>query len=175
MMVFHHMMPVVQRESIETEIDRLFDDAIRGSSTWEPNCNVFEDENNFCVQMALPGLSVDQIDAQVERNTLHVKGTRKNETLEGKTWYAQEFDQLPSYVNYDAVNAVYDQGVLTITFPKREEARPRRILIEPSSGNAQSMIEDQEGTMKRPIQAASLLWAGFIGLGIWSAWSVLLS
>jgi HSP20 family protein len=183
MMVFHHMMPVVQRESIETEIDRLFDDAIRGSSTWEPNCNVFEDENNFCVQMAVPGLTVDQIDAQVERNTLHVKGARKNETSEGKTWYAQEFEegpfacsfQLPSHVNCDAVNAVYDQGVLTITFPKREEAKPRRILIEPSSGSAQSMIEDQAGTMKRSIQAASLLLAGLIGLGIWSAWSVLLT
>jgi HSP20 family protein len=184
MMVVHQLMPVGHRQSIETEIDRLFDDAIRGSSTWEPTCNVYEDENNFCVQIAVPGMSVDQIDAQVEHDTLHVKGGRKHETSEGKTWYAREFEegpfacsfQLPSHVNCHAANAVYDQGVLTITFPKREEAKPRRIMIEPSTISTHSMIEEEkEGTMKRSVKAASLLLAGFIGLGIWTAWSVLLT
>jgi HSP20 family protein len=184
MVVVHQMMPVVERESIETKIDRLFDDAIRGSSTWKPNCNVYEDENNFCVQIAVPGLSVSQLDVRMEHNTLLVKGARKNETSEGKTWYAREFEegpfacsfQLPSHVNCDAASTAYDQGVLTITFAKREEAKPRRIMITPSSVSAQSMIdEDRERTLKRSIKAASLLVAGFIGLGVWSAWSALLT
>lgn len=179
MMVFHQV-PVVSKEAFEADMDRLFDDAIRGSSTWEPKCNVYEDENLFCIQMAVPGLSATDLDVQMEADTLRVKGQRKNP--EGRIWYAREVEegafactyQLPSHVNRDAVHAFYEQGILTITFLKREDAKPRQITIQ--SPSAPLMIEEEKaGTRKRSIQAASLLFAGLMGLGIWSACSTLLT
>ena len=142
-MTLVNQLPVLFRESaFNTQIDRLLADAIGTisgwSSTWEPNCNVYEDENGFCVQIALPGMEVNDIDVHVEDNTLRVKGERKDEASEGRTWYTREFLQgpfacsfrLPSYVDGHTSTASYKQGILTISFPKREEAKPRRIMIE---------------------------------------------
>ena len=53
-----YRVPMLAKESIETQIDRLFDNAIRNSSGQAPHCNVYEDEKSFCVQMAVPGMSV---------------------------------------------------------------------------------------------------------------------
>ncbi|HSF67110.1 MAG TPA: Hsp20/alpha crystallin family protein [Nitrospiraceae bacterium] len=181
-MVVFHEMPVGSKEAFEANVDRLFDDAIRGSSAWEPKCNVYEDDGRFCVQMAVPGLSVNQLNAQIEGDTLRVKGERKCQGSEGTTWYVRELEegtftcafQLPAHVDRDAVHASYEQGMLTITCPKREEAKPRQVEIQ--SPGAPLMIEDEtEGRMNRSIKAASLLFSGLIGLGIWSAWNALLT
>lgn len=181
MIVVHHV-PVVNKDAFEAHIDRLFDDAIRGSSTWEPKGNVYEDERCFCVQMPVSGLSLNHLDVHIEDGMLRVKGERKNQGLEGRTWYTRELEegvfactfQLPSHVNGDAVHASYEQGILTITCPKLEEAKPRRVEIQ--SPSAPLMIEEEpEGTIKRSIKAAGLLFVGLIGLGTWSAWSVLLN
>jgi HSP20 family protein len=99
---------------------------------------VYEDANNFYVQLALPGMEPNQIDVQVENNVLCIKGERKCEPSGEVTWYAHEFPygpfscsfRLPSYVDHGKSTASYTQGVLTVMFPKHEEARPRRIMIE---------------------------------------------
>lgn len=178
MMVFHQV-PVVSKGAFEADIDRLFDDAIRGSSAWKPKCNVYEDESRFCVQMAVPGLSARDLKVRIEHDTLQVKGRGTHEGSEGKTWHVRELEegefsstfQLPSHVNRDAVHASYEQGILTVTCPKREEAKPRQVEIQ--SSNAPLVSPETEGSIKSAVKAAGLLYAGFIGLGIWLAWRAL--
>ena len=146
-MVVLNQLPVVFRNgSIDLQIDRLLNDAIHSvnewSQLWDPTCNVFEDEQAFTIQMALPGLDANHIDVQVERNMLRVKGERKRDAPEGRTWYERNIEegtftcsfQLPDYVDYEKSTASHTQGLLTITFPKREEAKPRHFMIECQEG-----------------------------------------
>jgi HSP20 family protein len=142
-MSWENQVPVLfHNGSVESQIDRLLDDAIQSvngwSTSWDPACNVFEDEQGFRVQMALPGFDVNQIGVQVENNVLRVKGERKRDESEGRRWYVQGIAEgtfscsfkLPDYADHEKSTASYKQGLLTITFPKREEAKPRQIMIE---------------------------------------------
>jgi HSP20 family protein len=142
-MSWENQLPVLfHNGSIESQIDRLLDDAIqsvnRWPQSWDSAYNMFEDEQAFTVQIALPGLDVNQIDVQVENNILRVKGERKDDESEGRQWYTRGIEggafscsfKLPEHADYEKSTASYKQGLLTITLPKREEAKPRRIMIE---------------------------------------------
>jgi HSP20 family protein len=142
-MSWENQVPVLFRNgSGELQIDRLLDEAIQSvtewSQAWDPACNVFEDEQGFTVQMALPGLDANQIDVRVEHNVLRVKGERKRDESDGRRWYVQGIAEgpfscsfkLPDYTDHEKSTASYKQGLLTITFPKREDAKPHRIMIE---------------------------------------------
>jgi HSP20 family protein len=141
-MPWENQVPVLFHNGLgESPIGRLLDDAIQsvngGSQSWDPACNVFE-EQGFTIQMALPGLDVNQIDVQVENNTLRVKGERKRDESEGPRWYVQGITEgtfscsfkLPDYADHEKSTASYRQGLLTITFPKREDVKPHQIMIE---------------------------------------------
>jgi HSP20 family protein len=138
-----NQVPVLFRNgSGELQIDRLLDEAIQSvtewSQAWDPACNVFEDDQGFTVQMALPGLDVNQIDVQVENNVLRVKGERKRDESEGRRWYVQGIAggtfscsfKLPDYADHEKSTVSYRQGLLTITFPKREDMKQYQIMIE---------------------------------------------
>jgi HSP20 family protein len=88
--LFHH-------GSVESQVDRLLDDAIQAvsewSESWDPTCNIFEDSDGFTVQMALPGIEPSHIDVQVEHNALRVKGERKSETEERRVCYVSNCRQ----------------------------------------------------------------------------------
>jgi|APDOM4702015191_1054821.scaffolds.fasta_scaffold24874_4 HSP20 family protein len=142
-MTWDSQMPVsVHNGSVESQVDRFLDDAIRAvsewSESWEPTCNIFEDSDGFTVEMALPGIEPSQIDVQVEHNVLRVNGERKSDMSEQAKWYTRSIPdggfscsfKLPAYVDHEKSTASYRHGVLTITFLKREEANPRRIMIE---------------------------------------------
>ncbi len=142
-MTWESQVPVLfHNGSGESQVDRLLDDAIQAvsewSESWDPTCNIFEDQGGFTIQMALPGMESSQIDVQIEHNVLRVKGERKSQTSEQTQWYTRNIPEgvfscsfkLPAYVGHDKSTASYRHGVLTITFPKREEAKPRRIMIE---------------------------------------------
>ncbi len=142
-MTWESQVPVLfHNGSVGSQVDHLLDDAIQAvsewSTSWEPPCNIFEDQDGFAVQMALPGLEPSQIDVQVEHNVLRVKGERRSEMAEQAKWYMRTIPEgvfscsftLPASVDHDKSTASYRHGVLTITFPKREEAKPRRIMIE---------------------------------------------
>jgi HSP20 family protein len=124
------------------DVDRLLDEAFRsasGRSVWAPACNAYEDEQGLWIQAALPGMDRKDIEIVVEDGVMTLKGERKGETTaENRTYFAHEIGlglfsrsfRLPTNVDANKVSASYKEGVLTVHLPKREEAKPRRIMIE---------------------------------------------
>ena len=129
---------------LQREMNRLFGRYANGN--WAPSTggfpppNLWEDENNLYVEAELPGFNLDNLEMYVsEGNKLSIKGERKHPELENGTWHRQErgfgvfhrLMELPRPVDSDNVSAEFNNGVLTITLPKREEAKPRRIEVKP--------------------------------------------
>jgi HSP20 family protein len=126
-------------DALNQQIDRLFDEALgecgTGSEHWVPACNVREDENGFYVQVALPGWEPNQITLDVKDKMLTVKGERSSEDT--GHYHVREIPDgsffrmftLPSSLDHEKARAVHANGLLQISFPKRE-AKARRILIE---------------------------------------------
>lgn len=110
--------------------------------TWFPATDVSETPEHLTLRLEVPGLSRDDIKLSVEGNTLTVRGEKRQETTaENENFYRSErsygaFERsfaLPSHVDADTVKASMENGVLTIRFPRREEAKAREIRIEGSS------------------------------------------
>lgn len=134
--------------NVRSEFDRLVDRWFgeRGTGlTWLPVVDVRETADAILVQAELPGLHPDDVDLRVENGVLTISGEKKHEVEEGKEDSSYHFFErrygrfersftLPRSVNADAVKARFEQGVLTVTLPKAETARPRRIQIEAGNG-----------------------------------------
>ena len=131
-----------RQEAFDRQMDRVLDEALRAFGTsdrnWTPACNVWEDENGFYVQVALPGWEANHIALEVNNQILAVKGERQDESLDNGRYHLQEIGgtrfarlfRLPSFVDQDKASATHKQGLLTISIPKREEAKRRRIQID---------------------------------------------
>jgi HSP20 family protein len=106
---------------------------------WQPQVNVYEDKDHLSIEAQLPGIDLNDVELSVKEQTLQLRGERKTETEKSKDGYhfreaqygkfSRSFS-LPSTVNPDEAKATYDKGVLTITIPKQEKAKPRTIQIE---------------------------------------------
>lgn len=110
-----------------------------GRSAWSPAVNVHEDPEKVTVQLELAGVQKENFDISLHDDTLTISGERKSgsESSEGGTFRAERcfgsFSRkitLPSHVKADAVKAEYQDGILTVTLPKAEEAKPRKIQVE---------------------------------------------
>jgi len=121
--------------SLQDEIDRLFESPLRA---WAPALDVREDADNFTIRAELPGLKRDDINVSLQDGALVISGERTVEKLEeGVTLHRQEryygkFQRalkLPTPVAADKIKANYKDGVLTVTLPKAEEAKPKQIDI----------------------------------------------
>lgn len=106
-----------------------------------PMLNLWEDETNLYVEAELPGFNLDDLEMYVTgENQLSIKGQRTQPELKNGTWHRQErghgsfsrIVDLPDAVDSDKVSAEYKLGVLTITLPKKEELKPRRIEVKSS-------------------------------------------
>ena len=122
------------------KIDQLLDEAMRGlsrESGWTPASNVWEDDKGFHVQLALPGWNTKDVSIQVEKQVMTVTGAHQSEQDQTRKVYQWEIPhgnfaiqyRLPNFVEQENASASFKDGVLTIAFPKREEAKPRRIEI----------------------------------------------
>jgi HSP20 family protein len=121
-------------------VNRLFNEP--NGRPWVPAVDIKETENDLILKADVPDVEMKDIDVQVENGTLTLRGERKfeSEKKEG-SWHRVErsygrFERafaLPETVNFDAVKAEYKNGVLTITLPKKEVAKPRQIKVAVSS------------------------------------------
>lgn len=106
------------------------------TSGWTPRTDVSESETGYQLQLDLPGVKAEDLDIQVENSTLTVKAERK---LNGKREEYQRVERpygafarsftLPEAVNAQGIEAKLSDGVLNLTLPRREEAKPRQIAI----------------------------------------------
>ena len=112
----------------------------RGSSFgWAPAMDVFEDADKVTVQLELAGVKKEDFDISLQDDVLTISGERKaeSEKREGESFRSERsfgaFSRsvtLPGPVQAGEVKAVYQDGVLTVTLPKAEEAKPRKIQVE---------------------------------------------
>jgi HSP20 family protein len=100
--------------------------------------DIAETEGEFVVKASLPGIKPEDVQITVHGNTLSIRGESKaEEETKGETWHLRErrhgtFQRtvnLSAAVNADKATARYDHGVLTLTLPKAEEAKPKQIKV----------------------------------------------
>ena len=131
---------MMSSDVLDQKIDLLLDNGLRrletGGDDWVPACNVWENDQGFYVQLALPGWQPHEITLDLENQVLQVKGERPTQDAGhyyikeiGGTGFSRVF-RLPAFVDQENARAVHSNGLLTISFPKREEVNSRRILIE---------------------------------------------
>lgn len=133
------------REALDlfNEFERLFDRAYRGSvdtpTTWGLALDVIEQDEHFIVKTSVPGINPDDLNITLEDNVLTIQGeTQSEETANEGKYHLRERRygsfgrtlRFPVAVNADAVEANYHNGVLSLTVPKAEEVKPKRIAIK---------------------------------------------
>ena len=102
----------------------------------------------FHIEFDLPGVSTESIDLDVERNVLTVRAERGQANNDGAEMIAAERPRgvfsrqiiLSDNLNLDAVEATYNDGVLHLTVPVAEKAKPRKISVESGSSNGNSKV-----------------------------------
>lgn len=137
--------PLREMFDLQRSINQLFDDSVGKSSrdgialsTWTPAVDVYEDENSFLIKAELPEINKDDVKVNLHDNTLSISGERRFENEQKRDGYHRversygEFYRsftLPPNVNTDAINAQFKDGVLRLTLPKKEEAKPKQISV----------------------------------------------
>ncbi len=119
---------------LESEIDRLFNSALTsfGSSRigHQFPVGVYEDANNTYVRAELPGVNRDEINVEMVDGSLNISATRKEKVGDAEESYSfSRTINLPEGIHTDRVAATYENGILAITLPKREEAKPKKISV----------------------------------------------
>jgi len=130
--------------TLQEQINRLFHDAFDRTgeqsnlSAWAPAVDIYESEQELVVKADLPDIDPKDLDIRVENNLLTIRGERKFEKKVSEENYlrversfgsfARSFT-LANTVNPDAIKAEYQNGVLTLAIPKREEAKPKQIKV----------------------------------------------
>jgi len=134
--------------NLRDEIDRLFETPLaelaRTSqllSGWTPALDVYEDKDNVYVRAELPGMRKEDIEVSVHNGSLSLSGERKTEDKfkDAETYRAERFFgrfqrtvTLPTPIAVDKIKAQYKDGILTVTLPKTEEAKPKHIDVSVS-------------------------------------------
>jgi HSP20 family protein len=137
------LFPHGNRMDFPTFFNDMFEHILKDEKvTWMPAVNIMERENDFKIDLAVPGLDKKDFNIEVENNMLVVSGERKEEKLEEKDKVTKrEFHYgsfkrsftLPETADEEKINASYNNGVLTVSIAKKEEAKQkakRQISVE---------------------------------------------
>ena len=133
--------PLARLSAFQQEVDHLFDLPFFGNGTtggWSPALDVFQDKNTLFVQAELPGMKKEDVKLSLHDGVLTLSGERCHEkahdekaSLRNERFFGR-FERrlnLPFAVDATRVTAAYEDGILTVTLPKAEEAKPRQIDI----------------------------------------------
>ena len=132
--------------SIQNELNRLFGrtwssgEETESAGAWVPALDVYETGDRYVVSVELPGIDPDAVEVSVEDSTLTIKGERQftykdvNDDqfrrIERRYGAFSRSLTLPQTADSENVSASFDRGVLMIEVPKREEAKPRKIVVK---------------------------------------------
>ncbi len=150
--------PFRELRSLQDEMTRLFAGAVpRGAGreeivggSWAPGVDIYEDKDKLILEADLPGMNRDDFDISVENNVVTLKGERKFEKkVEGNNYHRVErsygsFSRsftLPQTVTAEGATAEFDNGILRISLPKREETKARKIEITGAAASAPKTID----------------------------------
>ncbi len=143
--------PFLGISSLESQFNRMLNDFFGRPSqessltTWAPAVDIYETEHELVVKVDLPDVKPEDLDIRVENNILTIRGERKFERKVDENNYLRveraygAFNRsfsLANTVNTEAIKADYQNGVLTLTVPKREEAKPKQIKVNVSTEKA---------------------------------------
>ena len=137
--------------SLQDRMNRLFDESYRSTQrgtsddewalggSWAPAVDIYEHGTNIVLKAELPGVDPKDVDIRLENNVLSLRGQRK---LEGEVkresyhrversygTFSRSFT-LPTVVDQASIKAEFKDGMLQVTLPKREEAKPKQIQID---------------------------------------------
>ena len=137
--------PLREFSTLQNEMNRLFNTVFETPATgggtlrrWMPAMDLVETDDQFVLRADLPGLSEDDVAIEFDDGTLTVSGERKHEFEgeSGKTFrserYFGKFQRsvtLPAMVDSSKISASYKDGILSVTLPKAEEAKPKQIAV----------------------------------------------
>ena len=138
--------PAREMMTLREAMDRLFNDAFtrplsfNGGNWSVPAVDMYQTDNDVVIKAALPGIKAEEVQINVSGEVLIIKGEVKQEESNGneKAYHLREqrwgmFERsisLPSEVNADKARADFENGVLTVTLPKAEKAKPKSITIK---------------------------------------------
>ena len=158
--------PFRELRSLQDDMNRLFmSNLSRGegnegfmSGSWSPSVDIFENEDKLVLEAELPGMKREDIELSIENNIVTLKGERKFEKkAEGDNYHRVERSygsftrsfSLPQTVTSEGANAEFNNGVLRVSLPKREETKARKIEI-----SGQEMSDAKTIDTKAKSQAA---------------------
>ena len=136
--------PEREMMTLREAMDRLFDDAFTrpfslNESRHGPALDMYQTDDDVVVKAALPGMKADDVQINITGDAISIKGEmkEKNETKE-KNYHIREqrwgsFERsvmLPTSVVSDKAKAEFEDGILTITFPKAEEVKPKIVTVK---------------------------------------------
>lgn len=122
-------------QGLETELDRLFDvalsDFVGNAAPDRLPVDLYEDKDNSYVRAELPGVNRDDINVELVDGYLNISASRKVKGDEGEQSFAlsRSVSVPDAAVDAGKISAAYENGVLTVTLPKREEAKPRKVSV----------------------------------------------
>jgi HSP20 family protein len=140
--------PVRDLSSIQEKMNQLFEDTFSrtrgrdealGKGMWTPAVDIFETEEAVVVKAEIPGVERDQIAVEIKDGILTLHGERKFEKevkeenyhrIERAYGTFHRSFSLPSSVEQDRISAKFNQGVLEVTLPKKERAKPKQIKVD---------------------------------------------
>ena len=143
-------MTLIRRNQSQPVFTNFFDDFLNKewsdwglknysrTNTTIPSVNISENDENFLIEVAAPGLDKSDFSIEVNQGTLKISSEIKSENQEKDDRYTRrEFSyqsfcrsfSLPLTVDSDKIEAKYDKGLLLVTIPKREEAKPKPVKM----------------------------------------------
>jgi HSP20 family protein len=138
--------PFRQFVELQRDINRLFEGNVAKASqesaainAWTPAVDIYEDSDAFLIKLELPEVNKDDVKVSLDDNKLSISGERKFENEDKREGYhrvERSYGQfyrsftLPPNVNVESINAQFTDGVLRLTLPKKEEAKPKQIEVK---------------------------------------------
>ena len=139
--------PLKDLATLQDRMNQIFTDSFRSTfdeegrlaQDWVPAVDIYEDPEMIQLHAELPGMEMKEIEVKVANNTLQIKGEKKLQNQEKKEHYNRvervygRFVRsfvLPNTVDQEKIKAKYENGVLAVTLPKREETKPKNITVE---------------------------------------------
>jgi HSP20 family protein len=139
-----------------TNLTRAFGDEGIARGAWAPSVDIYENKDQIVLEAELPGMKREDFDLSIENNVITLRGERRFEkTDETDNYHRVERSYgsftrsftLPQTVSAEGAKAEYNNGVLRVTLPKREETKARRIEVAGADGGSKT-IEPTTGKTK---------------------------